>query len=164
MIKREGNRVWLDVDEFYPPPKQHPNTVFKSRAIAFQACGDTTTYVDLMGISAAAFRLQVGAFLCPSSPHPFLGFLCGELARKSLGYEMRQYDWDCRKRRKTAKAKQAVVESIDDGKPAITVDEEEGLAVGYVDGGAQLLVRDPYSDMGDAPDLLQTTGRVGACA
>jgi hypothetical protein len=74
MIKREGNRVWLDVDEFYPPPKQHPNTVFKSMAIAFQASGAETSYVDLMGISAAEFRLQVGGNLCPSSPHPHVGF------------------------------------------------------------------------------------------
>ncbi len=154
MIKREGNRVWLDLDEFYPPPKQHPNTVFKSLAIAVQACGATTTYVELMGVSAAAFRLQVGGYLCPSSPHPALGFSCATLAREALGYELHQHEWDSRKPRGIKEAKQAVVRSIDNGRPAITVDEEEGLAVGYVDGGEQLLVRDPYSDKGDAPEEL----------
>jgi hypothetical protein len=154
MIKREGDRVWLDLDEFYPPPKQHPDTVFKSLAIAFQACGATTTYAELMGVSAAAFRLQVGGYLCPSSPHPHLGFPCAKLARQALGYELRQHEWDWRKPRKVKKATQAVVRSIDSGRPAITVDEEEGLAVGYVDGGDRLLVRDPYSDRGDAPEEL----------
>jgi len=154
MIKREGTKVWLDLDQFYPPPKQHPNTVFKSLAIAVQACGATTTYVELMGVSAAAFRLQVGGYLCPSSPHPALGFSCATLAREALGYELQQHEWDSGKPRKIKEAKQAVVRSIDGGRPAITVDEEEGLAVGYVDGGEQLLVRDPYSDKGDPPEEL----------
>jgi hypothetical protein len=154
MMKREGGRVWLDLDEYYPPPKQHPNTVFKSLAIAFQACGAATTYVDLMGVSAAAFRLQVGGYLCPSSPHPALGFSCVTLARQALGYELIQYEWDWRNRRLVKDAKHAVVQSIEGGRPAITIDEEEGLAVGYVEGGEQLLVRDPYSCRGDAPEEL----------
>jgi hypothetical protein len=99
MLRREGDRVWLDLDEFYPPPDKHPNTVFKSMAIAFQAMGSQTSYVDLMGLSGAAFRLQVGANLCPSSPHPHLGYPCDSLAQQALGYEYHEH----RRRNSTAR-------------------------------------------------------------
>lgn len=154
MIRREGNKVWLDLDVFYPPPGTQPNTVFKSMAIAFQACGSTTTYTDLMGISAAAFRLQVSRDLCPSSPHPHLGFSCTALARKSLRFELCEHAWDSRDPAALEKASQAVVLSIDSGRPVLTEDEESGLAVGYIDSGRNLLVRDPYSGKGDIPSVL----------
>ncbi|MGD8700775.1 MAG: hypothetical protein PVJ43_15870, partial [Gemmatimonadales bacterium] len=94
MLKREGNKVWLDLDPLYPPPGRQPNTVFKSMAIAFQAMGSRTTYLDLMGLSAAAFRLQVGINLCPSSPHPHLGYPCDRLAQRALGFDFVEYAWD----------------------------------------------------------------------
>jgi hypothetical protein len=59
MIRRENDRVWLDLDELYPSTDHQPNTVFKSMSIAFRAMGSRTTYVDLMGLSAAAFRIGV---------------------------------------------------------------------------------------------------------
>lgn len=155
MLKRDRNRVWLDLDGFYPPPHQHPNTVFKSLAIAFQASGVNMDYVDLMGISAAAFRLQVGRNLCPSSPHPHLGFSCANLAQESVGYVLCNYEWDPRDPKTVDRAKEAVVTSVDGGRPALTDDEATGLAVGYVNGGADLLVRDPYSNRGDAPAVLE---------
>ncbi len=39
MRKREGDRVWLDLDDLYPEPHRQPNTVFKSMAITFRAMG-----------------------------------------------------------------------------------------------------------------------------
>lgn len=154
MLKREGDKVWLDLDPFYPPPYIYPNTVFKSMTIAFQAMGSDISYPALMGVSAAAFRIQVGDHLCPSSPHPHLGFQCDALAQKAFGFEFAEYDWDPHSRAKVKKAKEAVVASIDKGKPVLTNDEETGLAVGYAKGGEDLLLRDPYSKKGDAPTVL----------
>ncbi|MFC1661664.1 hypothetical protein ACFL3S_09470 [Gemmatimonadota bacterium] len=157
MIRREEDRVWLDLDELYPVPHQHPNTVFKSMAIAFQAMGDTTTYVDLMGLSAAAFRIQVGGALCPSSPHPHLGFSCAALAREALGYRFVEHEWEPKSRHKTEAVRAAVVKSIDRGAPVLTAEEETGLVVGYVAGGEELLFREPYSKKGDPPAVLGDT-------
>ncbi len=155
MIRREGTRVWIDLDEFYPPPHGHPNTVFKSMAIAFQAAGSDVTYVDLMGISGAAFRIQVGDRFCPSSPHPHLGFSCDSLAQQALGY--RFVELACEADDATGKeaARRAVVASIDRGRPVLMDEEETGLVVGYTGGGEGLLVREPYSNRGDAPVPLR---------
>jgi hypothetical protein len=155
MIRREGNRVWLDLDEFYPLPDMHPNTVFKSMAIAFQAMGDTTTYVDLMGLSAAAFRLQVGGALCPSSPHPHLGFSCAALARETLGYEFVDHELKPKGRGKAKTVRRAVVESIDQGAPVLMEEEETGLIVGYEGDGERFLVREPYSKRGELPKVVK---------
>ena len=154
MIRREGKRVWIDLDEFYPPPHEHPNTVFKSMAIAFQALGGDTSYVDLMGVSAAAFRIQVGSNLCPSSPHPHLGFSCYDMAREALAFEFHERGCESDDPVSVQQVKRAVVESIDSGRPVIVNEEETGLAVGYMDGGEGLLVREPYGLKGDQPTRL----------
>jgi hypothetical protein len=154
MLKRDGNRVWLDLDPFYPPPKQQPNTVFKSMAIAFQAMGAPTTYVDLMGLSASAFRLQVGVNLCPSSPHPHLGYPCDRLAQQALGFEFTEYAWDPNHPERVTQTREAVVENIDAGVPLLAEAEETGLVVGYVDHGQDILLRHPYSGRGDEPEGL----------
>ena len=128
-----GDKVWLDLDPFYPPPHMHPNTVFKAMAIAFQALGADITYVDLMGVSAAAFRIQVGDHLCPSSPHPHLGFFCAGLAQEALGYGFVEHEWEPRSRAKVKRAKEAVVASIDSGKPLLYALDTQGNHLGRVD-------------------------------
>jgi hypothetical protein len=155
MIRREGADVWIDLDEFYPPPHGHPNTVFKSMAIAFQAIGADVTYVDLMGISGAAFRVQVGNNFCPSSPHPHLGFQCDSRAQEALGYGFALYGCERDDEAGVTRVKKAVVASIDRGWPVLMDEEETGLVVGYTNGGKDLLVRDPYSKKGDAPTRLE---------
>jgi hypothetical protein len=144
----------MDLDRFYPPAGGHPNTVFKSMAIAFQAMGDTTTYLDLMGLSAAAFRLQVGGALCPSSPHPHLGYSCAALAREALGYAFVEHPWAPGEADNEKRVRRAVVESIERGAPVLTAEEETGLVVGYVGDGESLLIRPPYSKRGDPPDVV----------
>lgn len=155
MIRREGANVWIDLDEFYPPPHGHPNTVFKSMAIAFQAIGADVTYVDLMGISGAAFRIQVGNNFCPSSPHPHLGFQCDSRAQEALGYGFALHSCERDDAAGVERVKKAVVASIDSGRPVLMDEEETGLVVGFTDGGKDLLVRDPYSNKGDAPTQLE---------
>jgi len=58
-IQQKDNRVWLEFDEFYTPKHEHPNTVFKSLAIALRAIDANITYEELMAISGAAFRIQL---------------------------------------------------------------------------------------------------------
>jgi len=154
MLKRADDRTWLDLDPLYPPGLELPNTVFKSMAIAFRAMGADVDYVDLMGLSAAAFRIQVGAGLCPSSPHPSLGFRCDALARETLPFELEEHPWDPRSPETVAAARQAVVASVDRGVPALAMEEETGLAVGYVGGGEEILVRHPYSRQGEGVEKL----------
>jgi hypothetical protein len=157
MIRREEDRVWLDLDELYPSTDHQPNTVFKSMAIAFRAMGTPITYVDLMGLSAAAFRIQVGGALCPSSPHPHLGYPCDRLAEEILGFRFVEYGWEPKRRSKTRVARAAVRASIDGGAPVLTAEEETGLVVGYLADGQELLFRDPRSRKGDPPRLLGAT-------
>ncbi len=154
MLKHAGDRTWLDLDPLYPPGLEQPNTVFKSTAIAFRAMGADVDYVDLMGLSAAAFRIQVGGSLCPSSPHPSLGFRCDALAREALGFELEEHPWDPREPETVAAARQAIVASVNRGVPALAIEEETGLAIGYVGGGEAILVRHPYSRRGEEAEKL----------
>jgi hypothetical protein len=155
LIKRNERRVWLDLDELYPPPLEHPNTVFKSWSIAARALGAGLSYVEIMGVSSAAFRIQVGANLCPSSPHPHLGFDCGAVAQHAFGFEFRgrscpQDDEDA-----VQEIRGMIRASIDEGRPVLLEEEETGLAVGYTLPDLAILARHPYSGQGDEPAPLE---------
>ena len=65
-IMKKDNKVWLDLDPFYPAKHKQPNTVFKSLTITLKAIGSDLTYELLMGISGAAFRFQLHQKWCPS--------------------------------------------------------------------------------------------------
>ena len=97
-LKRDGNKVWLDLDELYPPKYKHPNTVFKSTAITLQAMGEDVSYEFLMGISGAAFRVQLHEEWCPSSPHPDCGFDCTAVVLATTKIEAKPYS--CKKKDK----------------------------------------------------------------
>jgi hypothetical protein len=108
------------------------------------AMGEHVSYPYLMGVSAAAFRLQVmRPQCCASSPHAQIGHNCTDPAMAALGYPLTWMDTrDAAGDRDTAT--EALVASIDAGRPALLSSEECGLIVGYVDDGEQFLVR-PYS-------------------
>src|SRR5207249_2024860 len=103
------------------------------------------TYQYLMGVSGAAFRLQVhpGNWE-PSSPHADLGFPCGKMAVAALPYDLKMYRMPVEKE----SAYEACVASINNGIPAFLVNEENGLVVGYADGGKTLLGRS-YFEFGE---------------
>lgn len=156
-IIRNDTRVWLHLDPFYPPRNKHPNTVFKATAIAMQSMGKDLSYDLLMGISGAAFRVQLHEAWCPSSPHPDCGFSCSNTAAEVLELEL---DVRCCENG-DAGSKTAIIDeivaSIDKGRPALARSEETGLIVGYVGQGncRQLVFREPYSNKGDAPEVLE---------
>lgn len=112
---------------------------------AQQSAGDQADYIDLMGKSGLAFRLQFyQPDGCPSSPHACCGFDCWKQALWACGRRIETFDTGKGDTATLEKARSAIVASIDRGWPVIYASEEAGLVVGYVDGGQQLLVR-PYS-------------------
>jgi hypothetical protein len=155
LIRREADRVWLDLDDLYPPPLEQPNTVFKAWSIACRAAGGGPGYTELMGVSAAAFRIQVGQNLCPSSPHPHLGFDCGKVAQEALGLDFKGRSCEKDDEAAVQEIREMVVESIDAGRPVLVEEEETGLAVGYTLPDHGILVRHPYSGQGDDPVPLE---------
>lgn len=156
-LKRHGNKVWLDLDELYPPKHKHPNTVFKSVAIALQAMGEDVSYELLMGISGAAFRVQLHEQWCPSSPHPDCGFDCTAVALTTTKLGATSYSCKKKDKKQAEQIIEAIAMHIDTGQPALMGSEETGLIVGYVndDDGKKLLIREPYSNKADEPEVLK---------
>lgn len=156
-LKRDGNKVWLDLDELYPPKHKHPNTVFKSTAIALQAMGEDVGYEFLMGISGAAFRVQLHEKWCPSSPHPDCGFNCSAVALETTKLGITSYSCKKKGKKQVEKITEAIVENIEKGHPVLLCCEETGLIVGYIDdeAGRKLLFREPYSNKADEPEIFE---------
>jgi hypothetical protein len=156
-LKRDGNKVWLDLDELYPPNYKHPNTVFKSTAIALQAMGDDVSYEFLMGISGAAFRVQLHEEWCPSSPHPDCGFNCTAMALATTKIEAKPYSCRKKDKKRVNQIIEAIAGHINKGQPVLMVSEETGLIVGYINdaAGKKLLFREPYSKKEDELEVLK---------
>jgi len=58
-IKRQGEKVWLDLVPYYPPKFKQPVTDFKAIAITLKTMDSKLSYEHLMGISGTAFRFQL---------------------------------------------------------------------------------------------------------
>jgi hypothetical protein len=117
-------------------------------AVAMQTIGEDVTYPWLMGVSGHAFRFQLSKGFdptkggwCGSSPHANCGYNTNKVAMAALPYEVVDLPCDKKDSAAVAKARAAVVASIDAGVPALAVSEELMLIVGYQDGGAVLLRR-----------------------
>jgi hypothetical protein len=156
-LKCNGNKIWLDLDELYPPNYKHPNTVFKSTAIALQAMGEDVSYEFLMGISGAAFRVQLHEEWCPNSPHPDCGFDCTAVAMETTRLGVISYSCKKKDNKQPEQIIESIVEHINNGQPVLMGSEETGLVVGYVndEAGKKLLIREPYSNKGDKPEVLK---------
>ncbi len=147
---------------------QMENSVMGALAAAMQAIGENVTYEFLMGVSGAAFRLQIhGSGGCNApAPHAGIGFNCVEPALKSMGYEAighnthdpgikERWSWMSEDRAEEArKVREVIVESIDRGVPVMYSSEEESLIVGYADGGKELLLR-PYAARRDGYQAMK---------
>jgi hypothetical protein len=118
------------------------NSPLGALAAALAAVGERVPYEFLMGVSGAAFRVQMfQPRWCPSAPHPRCGFDCLEAAFAALAYELvdlpvKPGDPGCVER-----VREEVVKSIDAGVPAFFTSLEESLIVGYEDEGRRLLLR-----------------------
>ncbi len=124
------------------------NSVTAAMAFALQAQGQDVTYEYLMGVSGAAFRLQVHIpWGCGSSPHSFCGFNCVEKLTEAQGIAFEDFDFYGKEpgEQPAAAMRQALMKSIDAGAPALYSSEESSLIVGYKDDGATFILR-RYAD------------------
>jgi beta-lactamase regulating signal transducer with metallopeptidase domain len=147
-VRRQGNKVWIDgVEKVVGWGKGEENTFIGSVRVVLSAFGAKYSYSQLMGLSGAAFRLQVSqSDWCPSACDATLGFELTAPALKAVGYGIKSYHNDRNFIFSSKnKMKNAIVKSIDQGKPliAINLDGEMdwGVITGYDNGGKSLLCR-----------------------
>jgi hypothetical protein len=152
-VVREDGRGWIAGMQELTWPEGQESSTLRSLAIALQTIGAGISYEYLMGISGLAFRVQVlDSGLCPSSPHACCGFNAYDAARAAIDYEHNHLSFmgeggpDQDDPATVRAAKQTIVASIDRGWPALFGSEEDGLVVGYEDGGETLLVRGYFDD------------------
>lgn len=118
------------------------NSVIGALSAALAASGEDAPYEELMGLSGAAFRIQMHEpRWCPSAPHANCGFPCQRVLLDALGYELVQLPLGGHDPGALERARRAVMESIDRGVPALYSSEEESLVVGYDHEGRRLLLR-----------------------
>ena len=92
--------------------------------------GEDITYGDLVATSGLAFRMQVHKKLCPSSPHSFCGYRCGNESDRALAWDMRVFDIMSDDKKVVAEVRQTIADSIDRGVPVQYSREEDGIIVG----------------------------------
>lgn len=127
------------------------NTFIAALQRALEHLGEKHTYSYLMGLSGAAFRLQIHwEGLCPSGPDATCGFNSGRHLLEVLrwnSYVLTSSDGE-------EKIQKAVRESVDRGAPALAIDLIEvpdwGLIVGYEDNG-RFLALTYYNKESDKP-------------
>lgn len=148
-VKREGGKVWIAGMEELRWPQGQENSSLRSLAIALQTVGEDVSYERLMGVSGHAFRTQFHQTgFCGSSPHACCGFNTLKTALAALDYDLAphsfmdpEHELDKDDPEDVRRTREAVTASIDRGWPVIFGSEEDGLVVGYQDGGETLLVR-----------------------
>jgi hypothetical protein len=154
-LMRKDGKVWIAGMENLTWPWGQESSTLRCLAIAVQTIGEDIDYEWLMGVSSLAFRIQVmKGGLCPSSPHACCGYNAYDAARARIDYDHVHYAFfgdDGLNKDDPAdvkKTKEAIVASIDKGWPVLFGSIEDGLVVGYADGGETLLVRG-YFDGGE---------------
>ena len=148
-VRREKNRTYVTGLEKHGIGCKdgHDNSVIACIAGVMQAMGEEElTYEYLMGVSGAAFRVQMcEPVWCPSAACAPCGYDCLPGAVAATGYRLR---WiDTQRDGKwldggVREALQAIPLSIDRGVPVIMAGKESGLVVGY-HADSKLVVR-PY--------------------
>lgn len=112
---------------------KYVNTVIGALVTVLQTRGHDIDYTYAMGVSGAAFRLQVfEPHWCPSSPNGRQGFDCTKPLMRAVGREL---TWHGK-----ATAADALKADIDSGHPCVYSREEGGLIVGYQGDGSKPLV------------------------
>lgn len=113
-------------------------------ALAHHVSDKDITYDFLMGVSGQAFRVQKFADgWCPSAADSGCGFSCCETGLKATGYDLKWLGWhaDKSEAEKIEAMSEPIMAGIDKGSPAIFLDLDYGLVVGYCDGGQGAIPR-----------------------
>jgi len=117
--------------------------------------GRKTDYVEVMGLSGAAFKLTLNPGICPSGAVAEVGYNCFSQGLSMFGLSADVIDLNPEENPGgLEQARRAIVESIDRGIPAIYADGEASLVVGYRDGGKKFVCK-VYA--GEAPGYAEMT-------
>lgn len=148
-VQRDGDKVWLQGVEGFGPG-EFPSSVHGAQARICQAVGESLNYTQLVCYGGLAFRMQVHEKLCPSAAHPCVGYQCFEASNRALPWKIRfiaafpgstpQPDHATFE----GQARELIRESIDRGVPVHYGSEEDGLIIGYGDGGQRWWCVHPY--------------------
>ena len=143
----------------------HDNSVIACIAGVMAAMGEDFSYPYLMGVSGAAFRVQmrVDPHWCPSAACAPCGYDCTPGAMAVTGYGLR---WiETQREGKSlddgvAQARPAIAESIDRGVPVIFGHDESALIVGYRTDGHRIVrtYEKPQDGYDDTDDWSWRTG------
>jgi len=122
------------------------NQLMAVLAVILRTQGRQVTYDQLMGVSAAAFRVHFWEQdWCPTSVNLFCGFDHAAPALQATGYTGQRHSCSRKDAEGVARIQAAVAESIDRGMPVIgeSLEGSGRLAIiaGYADGGRKLLCR-----------------------
>jgi hypothetical protein len=150
-LRQAGGKVWIEgLEKFWlEGVARQQNSVMASLTVALRAVGEDVTYEYLMGVSGAAFRLQISQpDWCPEAPFAGVGFNCTSAAMRAVGRKLAEFGAKEGDAEAEGKRRDAIVESINKGYPVLFLKEEGGLVVGYVDGGKTFL-RSYYLDRTD---------------
>lgn len=152
-VRREGERVWIEgVRGFHPG--EYASSVHGCAAVVAEFLGSSLSYDDLVGYDGFVFRTGVHKEMCPSAGHPCCGYPCVGRSAGMLPWRARVFEaapWSEPKADRAAfeaEACAAIKASIDRGFPVQYGGEEDGLIVGYADGGRRWLCLHPYHKQG----------------
>ncbi|HAU38726.1 MAG TPA: hypothetical protein DCX07_13550 [Phycisphaerales bacterium] len=143
-VRREKDRTYIAGLEKHPIGGDgvHENSVLAAIAGIMQALGeDELTYEYLVGVSGAAFRVQMHQpNWCPSAACAPCGYDCVPGAMAATGYRLTwlpvKHDPDLEQA--IVKAAPSIRASIERGVPVLYASEETCLAVGYRDDGQRI--------------------------
>jgi hypothetical protein len=114
--------------------------------VAARTMGRNVTYDYVMGVSGAAFKVQMHTpEWCPSAGDPTCGFDCCSLARRSLGFVGESL---ANKGDDAVEIRRRIAESIDSGRPALAIDMVQAAEWGVITGyrGEELLCRTYFDE------------------
>jgi hypothetical protein len=152
-VRRTDGRVWIEGVAGFSPG-EYASSVHGCQARILQALGEPLTYDDLICYGGFAFRVSIHEGFCPSAGHPCCGVMCIEGSNRALPWRTAVYDAGPWRKEPPdrpvfeAEVRAAVKASIDRGVPVHYGSEEDGLIIGYGDGGRRWWCVHPYHEGG----------------
>jgi len=151
-VKAQNDSVLMkNVEQLSDWATGYQNAYMECLVAAMNTIGERTDYEYLMGISGAAFRLQIGKFpeWCGMSADSGRGFDCIGAVWHMLGYSYYRKESGEFMGEGSKKNKKSIIKSIKLGWPVIAMDLEDdmnwGLILGCSKQGDQLLCRTKIS-------------------
>lgn len=126
-----------------------PNSFIASLSTAMKSLGEDLSYEYLMGVSGTAFRLQLSADWCASSPSAHCGTQTGPGALEALPFEVAYHQAASEDAEGVKRIHDLVRKKIDQAMPVLYGNEEDGLIIGYRKDGTEWLCLHPWHPSGE---------------